>query len=341
MRWAPVAALVALLVAGCSDPAADKTGATDSTSLPAAAGSGSLVGVVVDDAVRPLADANVSANGPSGMLVAVTDAEGRFRFDGLAAGVYLVDVRKPFYIAHQQVVTVVEGVEPETTRFQLTFEAAQVPYANVYKLDGFYECGAYALQVVRLCSNVNIATWVVLCAETGGQVCIGNVTQDASLFFQWVEPGLTFLQTEMAWTPTMATGSSMGLLIGGGSDAELKEGVSLPAYNGTFGPSPLMLRVSNHEAPDAWCFRNEQCETQQVVNESRIGTDRALLVQVDPGPSQEVADECGTPVFNPESCGAGVSAQQPYTLFTIAFYGYEPPVDWLFSMTGEVPPPPM
>jgi hypothetical protein len=96
-----------------------------------------------------------------------------------------------------------------------------------------------------------------------------------------------------------------------------------------------MLRISNHEAEDAWCRQNDQCETTEVVNESKIGTERALLVQVDMGPTFRVADGC---YFEP--CGTGFNAQQPYTLFITTFYGYEPPVDWLFSTTGELPPPP-
>jgi hypothetical protein len=343
-RLVGYAVVAAIALAGCADKGAGAEGSDAATdgSAPAPDGSGSLVGLVVDDAVRPLADANVTATGPSGTRTTLSDAGGMFRFDGLAPGVYLVDVSKPFYIAHRQAVTVVEGVEPEAARFQLTFEAASVPYANVYKLEGFYECGLYTL---RVCSNVNIATWVVLCAQTGGQVCIGNVTQDHSLFFQWVEPGLDFIQTEMAWSPTTATGTAMSLLIGGGSEAELKEGVSLPAYNGTSGESPLMLRVSNHEGPDNWCARetgNEDCNSPDVLNRSKIGTERALLIQVDTGPTFPVMESCGVPgPYDPHPCGAGVSAQQPYTLFTITFYGYEPPVDWLFATTGEVPPPPV
>jgi hypothetical protein len=327
--------IVLLLLAGCAGKADVNPPVVDGEAA-VPAGIGAMVGIVVDDAIRPLADANVTVTGPSGPRQAVTDSAGGFRFDGLAAGVYFVEVSKAYYITHQQAVTVVEGVEPETTKFLLTFEAASMPYANLYKVEGFYECGAYPM---RVCSNANIATWIVVCANTG--VCIGNVTEDRSLFFQWVEPGLDFLQTEMSWEATFETGTEMGLLIGGGTDAELKEGANLPAYNGTAGPSPLMLRVSNHEAEDAWCRRNDQCETTQVVNESRIGSERALLVQVDMGPMVRVADSCGVPgVYNPSPCGAGFNFQQPFTLIITTFYGYEPPADWLFSATGALPPPP-
>jgi len=39
-------------------------------------------------------------------------------------------------------------------------------------------------------------------------------------------------------------------------------------------------------------------------------------------------------------CAAGFAFQQPFTMFTTTFYGYEPPADWMFSTTGELPKPP-
>ena len=340
MRWFAFGLLACLALAGCSDKAgevggevegAGGTGNGDGTAPPGESGSGSMVGIVVDDAVRPLAEANVSATGPSGTLTAVTDAEGGFRFDDLAAGVYLVDVTKPFYITHRQAVTVVEGVEPETTRFQLTFEASQVPYANLYKFEGFYECGSYPY---HLCANINIATWIVLCSNTN--ICIGNVTQDRSLFFQFVEPGADFLQGELVWTPTTPTGNSMALLLGGGNEDERRTGMA-PAYNATYGASPLMARISNHEGPDSWCGQRDTCPSPDTLNQSSIGTERALLVQVATGPTARAEPLCDA---GASPCGTGFAAQQPFTMFTTTFYGYEPPADWLFATTGETPPPP-
>ena len=330
--WTILLALLAASVvsAGCAGKSEGPPTPGEGEST-APAGVGSIVGIVVDDAVRPLADANVTANGPSGLLNTTTDAGGAFRFDDLAAGVYFVQVSKPFYITHQQAVTVTEGGEPEPTKFLLTFEAASVPYANLYKFEGFYECGSYPY---HLCSNVNIATWIVVCANTG--ICIGNVTEDSSLFFQTVQPGLDFLQGELVWTPTTSTGENLALLLGGGNEEELKAGMA-PAYNATNGLSPLMLRISNHEAPDAWCFEAGTCTRSDVLNETGIGTERALLVQVATGPTVSADPACGAGV---DPCATGFATQQPFTMFTIAFYGYEPPIDWVFAVTGELPPPP-
>lgn len=331
-RWAGATLLLlATALAGCAGdgPPAGAEGATATTGI--------LQGIVVDDSIRPVLNASIRAAGNGGTFNASTGADGLFRIAGVPPGSYLVEASKPGHMAHQVAVDVRAGVdEPELARLQLAFEPSSVPYANVYKYEGFYECGLYA---VRVCSNVNIATWIVVCANTG--VCVGNVTADHSLFFQALEPGLDFIQTEMSWSPTSSTGEALAFLIGGGSEAELREGVNLPAYNATQGPSPLMLRISNHESEDSWCHRNEQCNTTEVLDESKLGTERALLVQVDTGPWLAVAPSCGVPgPVNPEPCGVGASVQQPYTMFTITFHGYEPPPDWLFATAGQVPPPP-
>jgi hypothetical protein len=232
-------------------------------------------------------------------------------------------------------VDVREGAEAPLAKFQISFQAENVPYASLYKYDGFYECGTYGM---RVCSNINILTWIVVCANTG--VCAGNVTNDRSLFFQYIEAGPDFIQTELVWNPTSPAGEAFSYLIGGGTEEELKGGVGLPAFNGTYGRSPLMLRITNHEAEDTWCKRNNQdCETPRTLEGSGLGTTRALLVQIDTGPTVEVGG-CSVPFTAMDPCGAGAVLQQPFTMFTTVFYGYEPHVDWLFANEGSIPSPP-
>lgn len=322
--------LLALVVAGCSggqDAAGDASQAL-------AAGEGVLAGVVVDEAVRPLPGAAINVTAEGVRLNATTGDDGLFRFVGLAPGTYVVEAGKRFYSAHQQAVVVLGDVpDPPLVRLQLVFEPASAPFAAVYKHEGFHECGS---NVMRVCSNVNIATWIVVCGQTGGAVCPGNVTADRSVFFQQIDGPPTFLQAELAWDPTTPVGTELSFLIGGGTEDELKGGVGLPAYNYTSGPSPLMVRVSNHEGPDAWCRNvpDPPC-TEDALNNSRIGVERALLGQVDAGPTAKFA-----PCDTVDPCGAGWSMQQAFTLYTSVFYGYEPPLDWLFTVAGAPPPPP-
>jgi len=324
--WVAVALLVAgVALAGCSSKAPAAAGPVTS----ATPTTGVIQGVVVDEAVRPLAGANVTVRGASGATWnATTGAPGTFRIGGLAPGTYVVTVSKHRYGSLQQTVDVRAGVDdPQLTKFQLTFEASSLPYANVYKTEGFHECGTYiAGSILRVCSNINIATWIVVCQDTGKAVCLGNVTQDHSLFLQSIDGIPTFIQSEMSWEPTFDTGRGMSLLIGGANSTELSQGMAY-AYNGTVGESPLMLRLSNHESKDNWCSTNldPPCRTPDTLNYTEIGTSRALLVQVDAGPS---------------TANSGFSAQQPFTMFTTVFYHYEPPLDWMFTSTGAPPQPP-
>lgn len=323
-----VVLVTAALLAGCSDNASDTTnGANGDPSL------GTLAGVVVDEAIRPVAGASVDVAGAGfAGANATTDAGGRFSVPGLEPGTYIVLVSKQFYSPHQQAVTVTTGPD-ELARFQLVFEPRSIPYASVYKYDGFHECG---FNFVRVCSNINIATGIVLCSyDPPGLPCF-NVTGDRSLFFQPIDGIPNFIQAELVWTPTTEPGRALNFYIGGGNISELQLGTA-STYNFTGGESPLMLRITNHEGDSAWCRGSDPPCGKEALNESRIGTERVLLGQVDAGPTYPA------PVPGCEDigyCAVGFSAQQPFTMFTTVFYGYEPPSDWRFASGQPVPPPP-
>lgn len=323
--WATLPLLL-LTLAGCSQG----DGATAALTSDA----GVLHGVVVDQAIRPIVGAQVHIAGGGKTYNATSDDVGQFRLIDLTPGTYIVEVSKAFHSAHQQAVVVETGVkDPPIVQFQLVFEASSVPFAVVYKHEGYHECGA---NVVRVCSNVNIATWIVVCGQTGGAVCLGNVTSDRSLFFQNIDGPPTFLQAELSWDATTPAGTELSFLIGGGTADELKGGVALPAYNFTTGPSPLMVRVSNHEGPEAWCRNvpDPPC-SERALEDSKLGVERVLLGQVDAGTTVKAAP-CG----QVDPCGVGWSQQQAFTLYTTVFYGYEPPLDWRFTEAGVVPAPP-
>lgn len=333
--WRVVLAAVVLL-AGCAG------GGTGSLALPegATATTGILQGVVVDDAVRPISGATINVTAEGVDLNATTGDDGIFRFTGLAPGAYVVEASKRNYSTLQQAMVVVADVDdPAIARFQLSFEPGTLPFAQVYKHEGFHECGGYlqGAGAARVCSNVNIATWIVVCANTGGQVCLGNVTADRSVFFQSIDSPPDFIQAELSWDSTTPAGTELSFLLGGGTEAELKEGTGLPAFNFTAGPSPLMVRVSNHEGPQAWCRNvpDPPC-SERALADSAIGSERVLLGQVDSG-SAFKTPACDAGV---SPCGAGWSMQQVFTLYTTVFYGYEPPMDWLFTEAGKAPDPP-
>lgn len=317
MRGTAFTVALAFLLAGCSDGGKDASTATGATAGPG--GTGTLAGLVVDEAVRPLSDANVTATGASGTLNATTGADGMFRFEDLAPGVYLVQVAKKFYSAHQQAVDVRESVgEPVLAKFQLSFQAATVPFADLYKFDGYFECGvAFPGGGTNGCANVNIVTGIMLCSF---DLPCFNVTADRSVELIPIFPQPEFIQSELAWTPTTEAGSHLVFGLGAATREELQDGFA-DGYNFTEGPSPLMLTLFDADLED-----------------SRIGIEeRELLIQV--SSSQSIFIPVCSDVE--PSCGVGLPVQQPYTTFTHAFYGYRPPSGWLFTETGQAPPPPL
>ena len=325
---------VVVFLAGCTGSVGTQSGTDETSTGEGPTGEGVLAGIVVDDAIRPLEGAFVEVVAEGVLRNSTTGADGQFRFTGLAPGAYLVRVSKQFHSSLEQAVVVQTGVEdPELVRFQLVFEASSVPFATVYKYEGFHECG---FNFVRVCSNINIATWIVVCGSTNGLVCLGNVTGDRSLFFVAIDGIPTFLQAELVWEATVETGRALNFYVGGGNESELNSGFA-SAYNFTSGESPLMLRLTNHEGEGSWCSRNvDDCEVPETLNYTRIGSERALLGQVDAGPTQDLGT-CSVPV---RPCQVGFSVQQKFTMFTTVFYGYEPADEWRFTETGDPPAPP-
>ncbi|HUR24643.1 MAG TPA: carboxypeptidase-like regulatory domain-containing protein [Candidatus Thermoplasmatota archaeon] len=302
--WVAVAVLVVLL-AGCANP--DKTAsAGDSAAAPT---SGTLAGVVVDAAIRPLAGASLVLI--PGDLNATADATGAFSFADLRFGDYTLTASLAGYLDSTTTVTVAEG-DAGAVQVVLEVEPSDTRFANLYKYDGLYECGFWP---TNGCANVNIVTGIMLC-ETPAP-CF-NATSDSSIFLQWVDPGMQFLQTEMSWEPTFDFGKELYFGVGGANRDELQRGIA-PGYNDTGGQSPLMVTLD-------W----------ETLNESKIGTERSLLLQISSGAADTVPGGC---VFW-DPCGPTVHFQQPFQVFTTTFYGYLPPPGWLFAETGMVPPPP-
>lgn len=301
----PALAALAVLLAGCSG------GGSEAPAAETAAAEVVLRGVVVDAAIRPLAGATVLV--VPGDLIATTGEDGAFSFTDIAEGDYTITVRREGYLDSVSTARAAPSDVAEPVQVVLEFLPTATKFASLYKFEGMYECGVWP---TNGCANVNIVTGIMLCQLPDPVPCF-NATSDQSVFLQWVDPGMQFLQTELFWEPTLDVGKELGFGVGGANQQELQQGIA-PSYNYTEGQSPLMVRMD-------W----------ELLNESRIGYERALLVQVGSGGSETVPD---CVVASP--CGPTVQFQQPFTNFTTTFYGYLPPADWLFSTTGQVPPPP-
>jgi hypothetical protein len=312
VRWVVLLGLLPLL-AGCSAGSDVADGAGGRPSDPSR---GSLAGVVVDDAVRPIAGANVTARLGDAVANTTTDGTGLFRIDGLAPGAYIVEVSKPYYGALQQAVDVRAGVEPPLAKFQLSFMASAVPYSEIYQFEGFFECGvAVPTYATGGCANVNIVTGIMLCSY---DLPCFNATGDHSVQLIWIARHPDFVQSELVWEPTTATGNALEFGLGAATRQELQDGLA-DNYNYTWGEAPLMLQLHGED-----------------LEESRIGIDnRSLLVQIHPAWTFPI------PVCSDvqPNCGLGASVQQPYRTYTHAFYGYRPPAEWRFATDGPPPAP--
>src|SRR5688500_16195818 len=132
MRILAAAALLAVsLLAGCSSPSGgspSEDGPTfDDLGLQATSSTGVIRGVVVDDAIRPIAGAKVTLLGEAPKDAVTTD-QGTFGFDGLPAATYFLKVHKVGFADAQQSADVVAGVaDPPIVKVQLLADATTMP----------------------------------------------------------------------------------------------------------------------------------------------------------------------------------------------------------------------
>jgi hypothetical protein len=189
--------LVLLLLAGCTQaPASD---------APVEAERGGVVRVlVVDVAVRPLADVNVTlAQAGQAVRSAPTDAEGLVRFEGLAFGTYAVEARKATYLSAQALATVQDvAAEPPLVQMTLSVQQDEVPFAVAIAWDGYIGC---AFTYGNLCSAP---------AQLGY-----DVLGDSSAHLFWSEyvdvarvPDL--VQAEAVWEATLPTSEELKPIFG-------------------------------------------------------------------------------------------------------------------------------
>jgi hypothetical protein len=305
LGWAAALLAAAVVLAGCAAKSGGPAASADPTL-------GTLRGVVVDAAVRPLAGAAVAVQ-PGG-LNATTGADGLFSFPGLRPGDYSVTVAKDGYIGAATTATVDAGEGPA---LQVLLEVAlgSARYANLYKFDGLYECSAWP---TNGCANANILTGVVFCSL---DLPCFNTTGDRSIQLIPIDGVPDYLQSEMTWEPTLDTSRNLLFGVGGATRQELQDGLA-EGYNFTEGPSPLTLGL-NH--------------TILLDKDITGASGRMLLLQISSAPTYGVPGGCG-PVS--DTCGVGASFEQPFTVYTHAFFGYLPPSSWTFVGEGDAPPPP-
>lgn len=242
MRVASVGIVAVFLLAGCAGnhpKASSNDQAFDGLDLQATSTTGILRGVVVDQAIRPIAGALVqlAPGAPDEKSTKTTDL-GAFAFDGLPAGTYFVHVQKGGYAPAQQSADVVAGVsDPPAMKVQLLPDASYTPpYVETYVFDGFIECsfggaadsGDYGVENA--------------CSESVGPL---TPFSNSQTFVQYnLSKAPTWVQSEAVWESTQAASKSLDLNFAIADASELDGWKDLSVD----GPSPLLNTMDNGTA---------------------------------------------------------------------------------------------
>lgn len=338
MAWRAAAVVAVLLAAGCAGPGDDGEGeGTETAGL-------DLAGVVVDQAIRPLSGANVSATGGGMEFNATTDEEGRFGFTGLAAGVYVLTVSKPFYSTSQVTTQVQAGQETPLVKVELVLETGTLPFANQLAWEGFLECSA---GIGNWCGIANLYPCIVM--EQVGQECF-PVTNDRSFnylkeFFTDVGRIPDWLQMEADWESTQSVSESLAIRFAATNQSEWDRFSFGPVMANAHGPSPLVVAV-----PGTGVFADGNYRANATtLSESGLGIERGLTTELfhgAPNGAPSEAEDLACIPENPVAYGcwtnqwAGVAASQRIKVVYMAFYGYVPPEGWSLAGSGQMPPPP-
>ena len=207
MRLPLVVGVLALSLAGCAtepEPTPAE-GLGEAVQVEVTETTGAIRGVVVDDAIRPLAGVLV-ALAPGERFANTTEA-GVYTFSNLEPGTYFVSASRFGYSSAQQSVEVVAGDrEPPVVKVQLVRDPTQRAYVVSQQFTGFIMCTS---SVVALCGAPNVVSNVLLCPAFN--ICQGNVTDDRFGWDFFYEPNATYIQSEIVWSSTQPLSTQLSL----------------------------------------------------------------------------------------------------------------------------------
>ncbi|HUR24596.1 MAG TPA: carboxypeptidase regulatory-like domain-containing protein [Candidatus Thermoplasmatota archaeon] len=307
-RAAPL--LLTVLLAGCSQGGGAATPepaepAFENLELEATATTGVIRGVIVDEAVRPVANATVTLNSETARETR-SNADGAFGFAALEPGTYFLQVTKLGYFPVQQSAEVVAGVaEPPIVKILLQTDAASTPFWQGQVFEGFVEC---TTSILVLCGAPAILT---------GQ----NLTNDRFAWDQYFADNATHLQAEMVWDSTQALSPGLYFEMETLNDGCENSNDDVGSFlNNTQGESPIYATV-NQTQIEAWS----------------IGTGCPIWMSV-----FSLGPVCSPPepVFGISHC-PGFTVEQRFKMYFHTFHGYLPPAGWRFTVDGDPPPPPL
>jgi hypothetical protein len=230
--------LAAALLAGCSQGAKDKLAQVDEQGQPCT----TLHGVVVDEAIRPVADVLVEVVGVNA-TVEPTGADGTFMLPCLADGAYTLRAAQPLYSSVQQSFEIgadVDGREPSILKVQLQRLIFGTPYAATQSFEGFVVCsvGFFEYASEECGEGVGVPCEVPLqgCNRVGGQ------SNNHAQWDFYLDGGFaSTLVVDMVWEPTSDTLKEFQLNLG--NDWTCDPTCNGNPLNVTGGPSPLYATV--------------------------------------------------------------------------------------------------
>lgn len=340
MRSPAIALLLASLVlAGCSDaknatpePEAD----FEDFGLEASDTTGILRGVVIDEAIRPIAGVQIVLIGPDTNRTMLTREDGLFGFDGLAPGDYFVSASKLGFTAIQSSGRVQAGVkEPSPIKIQLTADPSTRPYVQLYHLDAFMTCSARPMFIGIQCGF-------------GQSNNVVNSEEELTGRPLWI-------QSEMTWQSTQAIGDELSLAIRchpGDNDPAGKCPDGVAGIVRSEGTSP-QVAIINQTLADFWALGGEG-GNPLIINLFAFGrSDLDVWDEktIDDAQKPATGNDCmqwglvGQVAFgfDPASCmrltGPGFVYNQKIDVYTNVFYGFAPVEGWMFLTDGEHPVP--
>lgn len=221
MRWGLVVAFVALLAAGCSDPASK---ASDEPATESA----SVAGVVVDVAVRPIEGAAVTIPAVPG-VAATTAADGTFRIGGLAPGAVVLQVEKDGYLLAVAQTQAVVGDAP-LVKVVLEDSLETKPYLVQEAFEGLMTCGLGSAAVFGMtapCEQLAGAGVATLCRGQDPVPPTGVCLAGTNPYYATQAGGnMTMSQTELTWDPTLNGAELMVIQWAVGPDGQLIRGIA-------------------------------------------------------------------------------------------------------------------
>lgn len=172
---------------GFSDEVDQELQATDTT--------GVIRGVVVDETITPLPEAQVVLAGQDRSTT--TNADGAFGFSDLDPGTYFVTVSKAGYKKIQSATEVEAGdAAPPVMKVQLARVPSLDPFSETRHFEGFIQCSlAFSVNAIALCSVPEIAG-----VELGDKFAVR---------YDDMATPPDHVQSEMDWRSTQALGQTL------------------------------------------------------------------------------------------------------------------------------------